>query len=257
MDMHHLTSLVLQVTDEGDFKALTEFMSPLTGLRSLTLSGNRRSGIRSELEVRHLMTLTQLTQLSLNHYRLDRCQHLPMGIRSLQFGFCESPPMDFVEVLVTMTNLTSLSIDLISKRLRLFPNKRVTPSQFSEKLGRLKHLSIQHVLNNHWFLDAVGMLTQLTSLTLVDSKASLDPHIACCELSHLTELVELVISFQETLHSVSDFNFPQLYLPKLRVLELPYDGVYDNSHRALWKGLWKSFPCLRSLSQSSESQVST
>ena len=250
MDIHHLTSLVLQVTDEGDFKALAEFMSPLTGLRSLTLSGSRRSGTRSDIEVRHLMTLTQLTQLSLNHYRLDRCQQLPTAIRSLHFWFCESPPVDFVEVLVTMTDLTSLEIDFISKDLRLFPNNGVTPSQFSEKLGRLKHLSIQHVLNNHWFLDAVGMLTQLTSLKLVDNKASLDPHLACRQLSHLTELVELVISFQETLHSVSDFNFPQLYLPKLRVLELPYDDVYDNSHRALWKGLWKSFPCLRSLSQS-------
>ena len=175
------------------------------------------------------------------HYPIGRS--FPTGLRSLDFWFLYSPPADFVETLMSMTNLTSLVIRDCLKELHLFHSDDVTPSQFSGKLAKLKHLSIRPVAVDDLFLDAVGMLTQLTSLVFGGHTASVDPYALCLHLSNLTELIELKISCL-ALTSIRNDEFPQLYLPKLRELDFPLSSTDANICRAMWKTL----PCLRKMS---------
>ena len=242
--MYHLTKLVLPVQGERDVEDFAECMSQLTGLRSLTLSGRDLSEFPREIEEQHLMPLTQLTHLSVKYCRLGRCRRFPRGIRSLDFLFFESPPTDFVETLMSVTNLTSLSINISpGGDLRPFHGHRVTPSRFSQDLGRLKHLLIRRVLADDLFFDAVGMLTRLTSLVFSDYTVCADIYLVCPRLSNLTELKALEISSGKAT-CIRNGELPQLRFPKLRKLNLPLSGTDAN----MQKRLWKILPCLRKLS---------
>ena len=142
-----------------------------------------------------------------------------------------------------MARLTSLSVDNFSEDLHLFRHRGgVTPSQFSEELGQLKHLEMSSVVVDDAFLDALGMLTRLTSLILTSRRTPLDPYLICPRLNNLTELMELTI-YSEEPTPVRNDQFPQLCLPKLRRLSLPLSGVDFDKQRALWK----LHPCLRTL----------
>ena len=244
--MRHLTELMFEVADERDHRILAEYLSLLTRLRSLTLTDTRRSSILPEIEEGHLMALTQLTQLSLNIDRSDRYLRLPTGIQSLHISCSGSSQSDFVEILMSMTNLSSLSIDAFSENLCLFRRHSVTPSQFSQEIGRMQNLSIQNVLIDDLFLEALGMLTRLTSLIIADdSRSPVDPYLVCPRLSNLSKLMELEISFQRVSYAC-DGEFPQLCLPKLRKLDLPLSGVDAN----MCKSLLKTLPCLRKMALS-------
>ena len=238
-EMHQLTLLRFKAADKRDHLVLAECLSVLTGLRSLTLFGCLPIDSH-ENDEEYLMTLTlltQLTQLSLGIDRSDLCRRFPTGIQSLHISFSESPQADFVEILMTMTNLTSLSICTFPEALHLFRRYGATPSQFSQELRALKHLSIRNVVIDDLFLEALGLLTPLTSLFL----ESADPYLVCPRLSNLSELMELEISSPRT--CVRNGEFPQLFLPKLRRLDLPLSGVDANVCEALLKTL----PCLRKM----------
>ncbi len=241
--MYQLTRLSFEAKEEQDHRGLAECLPSLTGLRSLTLLGSHRSIILPENEERHLMTLTQLTELSLKHYRIGCGRRFPTGIQSFTCSFSGSPPDDFPQILMSMTNLTSLSVLAPSGFERLFRPQGVTPSQFSQELRRLKHLSTLNVLIDDLFLEALDMLTQLTSLQLANNAASVDPYLLFPRSNNLSELVELKISSPVAI-PVRNGGFPQLCLPKLRKLDLPLRGTDDNMCEALWKTL----PCLREMS---------
>ena len=242
-ELHQLTELSFEAKDERDHRVLTDCLSLLTGLESLNLSGSCRSIVSSEIEEQHLDTLTQVKQLSLRHCWLGRCRRFPTAIRSLDFYLSESPPADFVKTLMCMTNLTRLSISTFYHDLRFFHNHGVTPSQFQQELGKLQHLSIQSVLADDSFFDAVGMMTQLTSLVFSYYTVCADIYLVCPRLSNLTELMELEItSGRET--CVRNGALPQLRFPKLRKLRLPLSGTDAN----MQKTLWKTLPCLRKMS---------
>ena len=241
-EMHHLTELELPIQDEGFLEALAASASPLTGLGSLTLSGSGMWFI-PPVDERHLKSLKHLTEFSMVHYPVGRS--FPTGLRSLDLIFRDCPPVDFAEVLVTMTNLTSLDIQIPHYRqeLNLFHSDGVTPAQFSGKLAKLKRLSIRHVAVDDSFLDAVGMLTQLTSLFFENYITSVDPYVLYPQLSNLTELIELNI-FCLALPPTRNNEFPQLCLPKLRKLDFSLSSIDANVCRAMWKTL----PCLRKMS---------
>ena len=248
LGMHHLTQLGFTADEEQDHRVLAECLSLLTGLRSLYLpplsGGSRTIHLPAIEEGQHLMTLTQLTQLMLVDLRTDHYLRFPTGIQSLHISFSESPQADFVKALMPMTNLTSLSICSFLNAVRLFHHDGVTPSQFSQELRALKYLSISRVLIDGLFLEALGMLTQLTSCQLGSSAAHVDPYLVCPRLSNLSELIDLRISSPIT--CVRNGEFPQLCLPKLRELDLSLSGVDADMRKALWKTL----PCLRKLSLS-------
>ena len=244
--MHRLKELSFSADDGRDHRLLMECLSLLTGLRSLCLSGKSFSIVRSEIdEQQHLMTLTQLTRLSLTFYRIDRFRRFPMGIKSLGFWLCESPPANFAEILMTMTNLTSLSINIRTKKLRLMHSYTLTSSLFLPKLERLEHLSLHSALVDDAFLEALGMLTQLTSLILYSGNGYVDPYRVCSQLSNLTELLELAILCPTSI-PIRMKELPQLCLPKLRKLNLPFRRTDTN----VCKALWKTLPCLRQMSLS-------
>ena len=249
-EMHHLTELSFESEDWRDHRVLAECLSVLTGLKSLELSGNVYSIASAEITERHLMTLTQLTQLSLKGYPLFRFRRFPTVVKSLGFRSCTSPPADFTRILMSMTNLTSLSIYRFPEDLRLFRINGVTPSQFSQKLGKLQHLSMRCVLADDAFLDALGMLTQLTSLTLGSRNNPLDPYMVCPRLANLTELMELTIS-PSVPTPVRNGEFPLLCLPKLRKLDLPVRCTNANMCQALLETL----PCLRQMSLSGKTLI--
>ena len=240
-EMHQLTKLSFEVRLEQDHLGLAECLSSLTGLRSLSLCGSRGWTIILPGIIEHnLMTLTQLTELSLNYYRIGRGQRFPTGIQSLTCSFSGSPPANIAEILMSMTNLTSLSVLAPWSFERLFRHQGVKPSQFSQELGRLKHLSTLNVLLDDLFLEALGMLTQLTSLKM-NTTISVNLYHLLPSLSNLLELMELEISCPSTL--VRSDEFLQLCLPKLRKFDLPLRGTDDDMRRALWKTL----PCLRKM----------
>ena len=240
--MHLLTKLRFEAKEEQDTHVLLDCLSLLTGLRSLTLIACHGSIILHEKEERHLMTLTQLTELSLNHYGFGYCWRFPTGIQSLTCLFSGSPPGNIAEILMSMTNLTSLSILVPSGFERLFHRRSVTPFQFSQEFGRLKHLSTLNVVVDDLFLEALGMLTILTSLQLTSNAASVDPYPLFPRLNNLSELVELKISSPVATPLHND-GFPQMCLPRIRKLDLPLTGT-DASMRAT---LAKTLPCLRDL----------
>ena len=241
--MHQLTKLKFEFREAQDRRGLAECLSLLTGLRSLTLLGSHRLIILPENEERQLMTLTQLTELSLKHYRIGQYRRFPTGIQSFTCLLSGSPPENMAEILMSMTNLTSLSILVPSGFERLFHRRSVTPFQFSQEFGRLKHLSTLNVVVDDLFLEALGMLTILTSLQLTSNAASVDPYPLFPRLNNLSELVELKISSPVATPLHND-GFPQMCLPRIRKLDLPLTGT-DASMRA---ALAKTLPCLRDLS---------
>ncbi len=244
-EMYQLTQLSFAIGDPEaeDFRVFAECLPSLTELRSLSLSGSRSlTTILPGIVERNLMTLTQLTELCLKNHRIGHGQRFPTGIQSLTCSFSGSPPANIAEILMSMTNLTSLSVLAPWSFERLFRHQGVKPSQFSQELGRLKHLSTLNVLVDDLFLEALGMLTQLTSLQLENTAASLDPYLLFPRSNNLSELVELKISSPVAI-PVRNGGLPQLCLPKLRKLDLPLRGTDDNMR----KELWKTLPCLRKM----------
>ena len=243
VEVHHLTKLHFYRLGGGRLRAFAECMSSFTGLRSLTLRDDYQT-ILPEIAER-LTILTQLTELSLDSIKRSRSLRLPTGIVNLQLGYAvkyaaASPGInEYLPDLTSLTNLTSLSIKS-SEELRLFQPGGVTPSQFSRQLRGLKDLKTSNVLMDELFLDALTTLTQLTQLCL-DSLAYLaDPYIVCPRLSSLSNLEVLKISYRK--NDVSRrFAFPQMRLPKLKELELPFERTSASARRELWQTL----PCLR------------
>ena len=248
-EMPQVTKLSFEVRVEQDHLGLAECLSSLTGLRSLAIFGSHRSINPPENEERNLMTLTQLTEFCLKDYRIGRYRRFPTGIQSFSCKLCRSPPEDFPEILMSMTNLTSLSVLAPSSIERLFRPQGVTPSQFSQELRRLKHLSTFNVMADDLFLEALGMLTQLTSLKM-NTATSVSLYHLLPSLCNLLELMELKISCPASTLVRSD-GFLQLCLPKLRQLNVPLRGTDDDMRRALWKTL----PCLREMTLAGSTYV--
>ena len=249
-EMPRLTKLGLPVAKDEDFEAIAVSMPSLTGLRSLNLSGSRFLVASPENEEGLFASLTQLTHLSLWYHSTTSYRHFPTGIRSLGVRLCKTLQEDVAEILMCMPNLTSLSIDIVSDCPYLIDLHGVTLSLFSQELKKLKRVSLESVVVDDAFLDALGGLTQLTSLTLASRRNFVDPYVACPRLSKLTKLMQLTIS-PPMPTPVRNDEFPQLCFPKPSELDLPLSGVDDTMHQALLKTL----PFLRKVSLSGQTLI--
>ena len=241
-EMYQLTKLDVAVKDQADQQAFAASMFSLTQIRSLTLKCQMRSGIAPEITER-LSILTRLTQLSLADIQGSHSLRLPTGIADfkLKINANRDLPVDVFDVLLPMTNLTSLDIYSVAQ-LHLFHPQGAEPCRFAQELRDLKVLTTRNVSVDDLFLDALEAMTQLTELRL-SSARNVDPFLVCPRLSPLSNLRVLSISVRRSFAGCR-FEFPPLCLPKLRELDLPLSDIDANAHRALLK----TVPCLRKVS---------
>ena len=239
--MHQLTKLDVAIKDQEDQQAFAASMFSLTQIRSLTLKCQMRSGIAPEITER-LSILTRLAQLSLEDLQGIHSLRLPTGVADLKLKINANRdlPVDVLDVLLPMTNLTSLDINSAAQ-LHLFHPQGAEPCRFAQELRDLKALTTRNVSVDDLFLDALEAMTQLTELSL-SSARNVDPFLVCPRLSPLSNLRVLSISVRRSFAGC--FEFPQLCLPKLRELDLPLSDIDANAYRALLKTL----PCLRKVS---------